>query len=101
MLWSDTALPLERAALLLTGAGCRPSQQAIVEAFMGLDGIARVETDVIPDHVLIDYDGGRLKGEALADIVNELSAADDCRAAVMQSCITAGIESRVVPSPAR
>lgn len=76
---------------MLTGSGCRPSQQAIAEALMGLDGIARVDTDLIPDHVLIDYDGRHLRGEALADIINGLSAARGrCRAAVMQSCITAG-----------
>ena len=69
---------------------------------MRLDGIARVETDVIPDHVLIDYDGSRLKKEALADIVNELSTPPGrCRAAVMESCITAGSEGQVASSPAR
>lgn len=69
---------------------------------MRLDGIARVETDVIPDHVLIDYDGSRLKEKALADIVNELSAPHGrCRAAVMESCITAGVEGHVASSPAR
>src|SRR4029078_6629853 len=86
LLWSNAALQLERAALALHGDGCRPSQQAIVEVLMRLDGIPRVETDVIPDHVLIDYDGSRLKEKALADIVNELSAPHGrCRAAVMES----------------
>ena len=69
---------------------------------MRLDGIARVETNVIPDHVLIDYDGKRLNEETLADMVNELSTARGrCRAAVMQSCITAGIADRAVSSSAR
>ena len=69
---------------------------------MRLDGIARVETNVIPDHVLVDYDGSRAKEEALANIVNELSAPHGrCRAAVMQSCITAGIAGRIVSSSSR
>ena len=62
---------------------------------MGLDGIARVDTELIPDHVLVDYDGRSLRGEALADIINELSAARGrCHAAVMESCITAGRQDR-------
>ena len=40
--------------------------------------------------------------EMLADIVNELSAPHGrCRAAVMESCITAGVEGHVASSPAR
>jgi hypothetical protein len=53
---------------------------------------------MIPDHILVDYDGRRT-GEELADVINRLPGASGrCRAAVMQSCITAGIGPRAAHS---
>lgn len=85
----------ERTALALAGDGCRPSQQAIVQALEHFDGVARVEADLLPDHLLIDHGAGAVTGEALAAYINTLSVtAGQCRAIVMRSCITTGIEAR-------
>ena len=62
----------------------------MVEALQRLEGVVKVEADLIPDHLLIDHDGRHLTEEQLAGFVNALAAAHGrCRAAVMRSCITA------------
>jgi hypothetical protein len=100
ILWGDEVLALERAALALDGPGCEASQLTVIEALKHLDGVELVETDLIPDHLLIDHDGRHVTGKALADFVNALTAAGGrCRAVVMKSCITAGLEPRVALSP--
>ncbi|HKR79870.1 MAG TPA: hypothetical protein VJR69_09240 [Nitrospira sp.] len=84
----------ERTALALAGDGCRPSQQAIVQALEHFDGVARVEADLLPDHLLIDHRTGAVTGEALAAYINTLSGTTgQCHAVVMRSCISAGIEA--------
>jgi hypothetical protein len=90
VLWSNEAYALERAALALSGPDCRLSHQAIIEMLERLEGVTRVEAETIPDHLLVDHDGLRRTGEELAGFVNGLAALQGrCRAAVMQSCITA------------
>jgi copper chaperone CopZ len=101
VLWSNEAFALERAALALSGSDCRLSQQDIIETLERLEGVTRVEAETIPDHILVDHDGLRRTGEELAGFVNGLAPLQGrCRAAVMQSCITAGAGSggaRLVP----
>ena len=82
------AFALERTALALSGDGCRTSQQAMIDALEHLDGVAQVMADVMPDHLLVDHDDRRRTGDELARLVNQL-APPSCRAALMQSCITA------------
>jgi len=89
--WSNGAFALERAALTLSGSGCRLSHQNIIETLERLEGVTRVEAETIPDHLLVDHDGLRRTEEELAAFVNGLSFSQGrCRAAVMRSCITAG-----------
>ena len=84
----------ERTALVLAGDGCGTSQQAIVRALEHVDGVARVEADLLPEHLLIDHRAGAVTAEALAAYVNTLSAtAGQCHAIVMRSCVTTGIEA--------
>jgi len=91
--WSDEAFSLERAALALTGSDCRLSQPAIIRLLERLEGVSKVEADVISDHLLIDHDGLRRTGEELAGLLNELADLHGrCRVAVMKSCITAGVK---------
>jgi hypothetical protein len=93
-------LALERAALALSGSDCRLSQQEIIETLERLEGVTRVEAETIPDHLLVDHDGLHRTGEELAGFVNGLAPLQGrCRAAVMQSCITAAGSggARVVP----
>ncbi len=95
----NKAFALERVALAMSGSDCHLSHQAIVEPLERLDGVAKVEVDVIPDHLLVDHDGLRRTGEELANFLNGLPALQGrCRAAVMQSCITAGMRTRAVPA---
>jgi len=101
VLWSNEAFALERAALALSGPDCHLSHQAILETLERLEGVTRVEAETIPDHLLVDHDGLHRTGEQLAGFVNGLAALQGrCRAAVMQSCITAGAGpsgARLVP----
>jgi hypothetical protein len=95
-------LAAERTALALTGAGCGASRQAIIHGLEQLDGVARVEANLIPDHLLIDHRAGAVTGEALAAFFGMLTkAGGPCRAAVMRSCITAGTEAPPAFSSAR
>jgi len=101
VLSGNEAFALERAALALSGPDCRLSHRAIIERLERLEGITRVEAETIPDHLLVDHDGLHRTGEQLAGFVNGLAALQGrCRAAVMQSCITAGAGpsgARLVP----
>jgi hypothetical protein len=101
--WSNGAFALERAALALSGSDCRLSHQDIIETLERLEGVTRVEAETIPDHLLVDHDGLRRTGEELAAFVNRLAALQGrCRAAVMQSCITAGAgPGGALPAPGR
>lgn len=90
VMWSDGVWAFERTALALTGSRCRESQTAIIEALKHLDGVARVETGLIPDHVLVDHDGRGPKDEELAAAINALGGPEGhCQAVLMRSCITA------------
>jgi hypothetical protein len=95
--WCDEAFPVERTALAVSGSDCQLSQPAIISSLERLEGVAKVEADVIPDHLLIDHDGLHWTGEELASFLNELAELHGrCRASVMKSCITAGIGTRAV-----
>jgi hypothetical protein len=95
--WCSQTFALERAALSLTGSDCQRSQPAIIESLQRLEGVAKVEGDMIPDHLLVDYDGRRRTGEELAGFLNGLADLHGrCRAAVMESCISAGFGTNAV-----
>jgi hypothetical protein len=84
------AFALERAALTLSGANCSLSPQTMIQALEQLDGIVRVQTNMIPNHLLVDHDGLHRTAEELADFLNQQTVANHgCRATVMRSCITA------------
>ena len=88
--WSNQASAAERVALALSGQDCHESLQAMTYALEQLEGVVNVQAGVVPDHLLIDQDTGRRTGEELASVVNALAVRHGrCRAALMQSCITA------------
>ena len=100
VLWGDEASALERAALALAGPGCDVSQPAVVETLQRLDGIARVRADLIPDHLMVDYDGRLFTEKTLADFVNALGVTRGrCHATIMRSCVTASLGARAGLSP--
>jgi hypothetical protein len=62
----------------------------MTHALERFEGVLQMQAGLIPDHLLIDHDGGRRTGEELAGLLNGLASIQGrCRAAVMQSCITA------------
>ncbi len=88
--WGNQASAAERVALALSGQDCHGSLQAMTHALEQLEGVVNVQAGVVPVHLLIDQDTGRRTGEELARLVNALAVTQGrCRAAVMQSCITA------------
>ena len=94
------AFALERATIALSGPDCSQWHQAMTEALEQLEGIAQVQADAIPNHVLIDHDGRHRTQEELAALLNQLIIAHGgCRAAVMKSCITAGSSAFSAPRP--
>ena len=89
---AHTTFALERATLAIIGQDCSQWHGAMVEALEQLDGIARAQADVIPNHLLVDHDRiGRLPQRLAV-------AQGDCRAVVMKSCITAGSSTFSAPS---
>lgn len=96
---AHTTFALERATLAIIGQDCSQWHDAMVEALEQLDGIARAQADVIPNHLLVDHDSLQRTAEELAGFLNRLAVAQgDCRAVVMKSCITAGSSTFSVPS---
>jgi hypothetical protein len=57
-----------------------------------------VKADMMPDHLLVDHRGRT--GDELVHLVNQL-ALPSCRAALMQSCITAQIKPPASVLPAQ
>ncbi len=100
--WRGEAFALERAILSLTGSDCQWSQSAIIESLEHLEAVAKVEGNVIPDHLLVDHDGRHRTGDELADFLNELPHLHGrCRAAFMKSCISAGVGIKAAYSGSR
>ena len=99
VLWGHEAFALDRAALTLSGSDCALAQPAIISILERLEGVAQVDADLIPNHLLVDHDGQRRTGEELAGVVNAVVAPSGrCRATVMQSCVTAGTGTGTVRS---
>lgn len=82
----------ERIALILSGQDCPAQRDAIMARLARIEGITRVDLNILPDHVMIDRVHDRLTAEDLAALLNEVMAAHgQCRADVMKSCITADV----------
>ena len=86
--YSGDVFALERTTLALAGSTCRESQPGIIEALKHFEGVARVETELIPDHVLIDHDGRKLNQDQLVGIINAHGREGRCQGVLMRSCIT-------------
>ena len=98
VVWGSETLALERTALTLSGDGCGVSQQAMIDALERVDGVVQVRADVMPDHLLVDHDERRRTGDELVHLIDKV-APPSCRAALMQSCITAGFKPRASVLP--
>lgn len=79
----------DRVALMLSGPDCPSIQHAITTTLQQQIGVLRVDSDLMPDHVLIDILRPSLTEEALAATANAAIGGSRCRAEIMKSCITA------------
>jgi hypothetical protein len=81
----------DRVALMLSGKNCPSHHQAIAKKLSQIPGIVHVDMALIDDHVMIDRIQGQETPEDLLAIVNGVIPPDgQCKAEIMQSCITAG-----------
>ena len=86
----------ERVALFLSGPDCSAQHQSIVAALTPMSGVARVDPDSVPEHVLVDVLSGVVVPEdLLAAARRAIPSAVSCQVEIMKSCISAG------PSPTR
>lgn len=79
-----------RIALMLNGPDCAALRDTVTTALQQQPGVLQVDTDLMPDHVLIDSAGQELTEDTLAAAANAAIGGNQCRAEIMKSCITAG-----------
>ena len=84
----------ERVALSLSGPDCSSQHQSIVAALARISGVSHVDSESVPDHVLVDVVHGAVPPEELtAAAARSLPPNAQCLVAIMKSCISAN------PSP--
>ncbi len=84
----------ERIALSMSGQDCSSQRRSIVSALMRIPGVRQVDLDSVPDHVLVDVDGGAVTQEALKSAVDRsLPQGSPCHTEIMKSCISASLPS--------
>lgn len=79
----------DRVALMLSGPDCPAVQHTLTAALQQHPGVLHVDTELMPDHVLVDIVRQGLTGETLAEAANATIGRSQCRAEIMKSCITA------------
>jgi hypothetical protein len=81
----------ERISLALSGPNCSLHHQAIAQGLSQVQGVTRIDMNLIADHILIDRVQDQRTAEDFQAIVNDIIPSDgQCRAEVMESCISAG-----------
>jgi len=81
----------ERIALALSGQNCSLHHQSIAQRLSQVPGVIRIDMNLIDDHVLIDRIQDERTAADFQAIVNDIIPSDgQCRAEVMESCISAG-----------
>lgn len=93
LLHRTTALadaPRERITLMLVGPSCREAQQTFETALRQTDGVFAVDGNSVPEHLLIDVEGGKTSPHDIVTVVYRSTHVPlSCQVEVMQSCITA------------
>jgi len=80
----------ERIALALSGQNCSLHRQAIAKTLSQVPGVIRIDMDLIDGHVLIDRIQDERTAADFQTIINGVLPSDaQCRAEVMESCISA------------
>jgi hypothetical protein len=80
---------MERVPVALTGPGCDTHENELNRALLTLQGVNAAHFHRIPDHVLVDITVGMITPEELVHRLNTAATSWQCRAEIMQSCITA------------
>ena len=89
----------DRVALMLSGPDCPSVQKMMASTLRQQSGVLHVDTDLMPDHVLVDIVRPHLTEEELTAIANQAISGGQCRADIMKSCITAGPPVHGIDSP--
>jgi len=84
---------MERVPVALTGPGCDTHENELSRALLTLQGVNAAHFHRIADHVLVDITVGLITPEELVHHLNTAATSWQCRAEIMQSCIT------VAPAP--
>ena len=82
---------MERVPVMLTGPGCDTHENELSKALLTLQGVNAAHFHRIPDHVLVDITVGIIVPEELVHRLNTAATSWQCRAEIMQSCITADL----------
>jgi hypothetical protein len=85
---------MERVPVALTGPGCDTHEDELSRALLTLQGVNAAHFHRIPDHVLVDITVGMITPEELVHRLNTATTSWQCRAEIMQSCITAAPASQ-------
>ena len=80
---------MERVPVMLTGPGCDTHENELSRALLTLQGVNAAHFHRIPDHVLVDITVDMITPEELVHHLNTEATSWQCRAEIMQSCITA------------
>jgi len=80
---------MERVPVALTGPDCETHENELSRALLTLQGVNAAHFHRIPDHVLVDITVGMIVPEELVRHLNTAATSWQCRAEIMQSCITA------------
>ena len=80
---------MERVPVVLIGPGCDTHENELSRALLTLQGVNAAHFHRIADHVLVDITVGIIAPEELVHHLNTAATSWQCRAEIMQSCITA------------
>jgi hypothetical protein len=82
---------MERVPVVLIGPGCDTHEDELSRALLTLQGVNAAHFHRIADHVLVDITVGTVVPEELVHHLNTAATSWQCRAEIMQSCITADL----------
>ena len=80
---------MERVPVVLIGPDCDTHENELSRALLTLQGVNAAHFHRIADHVLVDITVGIIVPEELVHHLNTAATSWQCRAEIMQSCITA------------
>lgn len=80
---------MERVPIVLIGPGCDTHENELSRALLTLQGVNAAHFHRIADHVLVDITVGIILPEEVVHHLNTAATSWQCRAEIMQSCITA------------